>query len=199
MRLYVSDASPFARKCRIVARERGLIGRVEEVVSMPLDDEPRLLAVNPIAQVPALELDDGTMLFNSPLIAAYLDGFNGKPRLVPPATAAAHWRVRRVEALADGVLEMAVKITLENRRPEGERSPFWIERWTRNLHRALDAAEAEVRPPLPLDLGLIALGCIGAYLDLRHSSLNWREGRPRLAAFSSEIERQDSFRATAPG
>jgi glutathione S-transferase len=198
MKLYISPASPFARKCRIVARERKLIGRVEEVVVDPYADDQRLLQANPIAQVPALELDDGNMFAGSPVICAYLDSFSGRPQLLPPSPQPAHWRVRRMETLADGVLELAVKLTLEKRRPEGERSPFWIERWRSGLHRALDAAEAQVRPPEPLDLGLIALGCIGAYLDLRHPDFGWRNGRPRLTAFSAEIEKRDSFRATAP-
>ena len=59
----------------------------------------RLLAANPIAQLPALELDDGSTLINSPLICAYLDGFNGKPKLLPLPTQAAHWRVRHPPAL----------------------------------------------------------------------------------------------------
>ena len=198
MRLYMTPASPFARKCRIVVRERGLLGRVEEVVAQPMEDDPRLLAANPLVQVPTLELDDGTAVINSPLICAYLDGFGGKSKLVPLATAPAHWRVRRLEALADGAMEMAVRLTMEKRRPEPEQSASWIGRWTRNLGLALDALEQEVRPPVPLDLGLVAMGCVGSYLDFRHAGLDWREGRPRLAALTAELERSDSFRATAP-
>ena len=199
MKLYISAASPFARKCRIVARERKMIGRVEEVVVDIFTDDAQFLAINPIAQIPVLELDDGTAISNSPVICAYLDSFSGRPQLLPPSPQPAHWRVRRMETLADGALELAVKLRLEKARAEGERSPFWMERWRAGLLRALDAAEDLVRPPEPLDLGLIALGCVGAYLDLRHAELNWREGRPRLAAFTNEIERRDSFRATAPG
>jgi hypothetical protein len=42
------------------------------------------------------------------------------------------------------------------------------------------------------------MGCVGSYLDFRHAGLDWREGRPRLAALTAELERSDSFRATAP-
>jgi glutathione S-transferase len=197
MKLYVSAASPFARKCRIVVRERGLLRSVREVQADPVGDDPDLLAVNPIAQVPALELDDGTTFFDSPVIAAYLDAFPGKPKLLPPLGHQSHWRIRRTETLADAILEMAVKITLENRRPEGERSQTWIERWRRNMARALDVAEGEVKPP-PLDMGTLSLGVIGSYLDLRHPDFDWRGGRPRLTAFTAEVERMDSFQATRP-
>jgi glutathione S-transferase len=198
MKLYFSHASPFARKCRIVVRERALLRSVQEVEVAPLDDNPGLLAANPIAQIPALELDDGTTFFNSPVIAAYLDAFPGKPKLLPPLGHQSHWRIRRTETLGDAVLEMAVKMVLENRRPEGERSQTWLDRWRRNMERALDVAEGEVRPP-PLDMGTIALGVIGSYLDLRHPDFDWRSGRPRLTAFTAEVEKMDSFQATRPG
>ena len=199
MRLYVSAASPFARKCRIVARERGVDGRLTEVTADPMADDARLIAANPVAQVPALELDDGGWLIDSPVICAFLDALPGKPALTPPVESAEHWRVRRAEAVADACLEMAVKIVLENRRPDGERSERWIARWRAGLLRALEAAEAEVRPPEPLDMGSIAVGCVGAYLDLRHPDLGWRESRPRLAAFCDAMEARASFRATHPG
>ena len=197
MRLYVANASPFARKCRIVARERGV--ELEEVAVDAMASEPALLAANPLSQVPALVIDDGSWLIDSPLICAWLDARPGRPVLIPPGDSPEHWCVRRAEAIADGCLEMAVKLVMEHRRPESERSPRWIERWRAGLLRALEAAEAEVRPPEPLDMGGIALGCVGAYLDLRHPDLGWRERFPRLAAFCDRMEQRESFRATHPG
>ena len=35
MRLFMTVPSPFVRKCRVVIREKGLAGRVEEVVADP--------------------------------------------------------------------------------------------------------------------------------------------------------------------
>ena len=197
MRLYISAASPFARKCRIVARECGV--ELEEIGVDVMALDPRLVAANPIAQVPALEIEDGTMFIDSPLICAYLDGFSGAPKLLPPPPSAGHWRASRTESIADAGLEMAVKVVLEKRRPQGEQSQSWIDRWNGGLLRALAAAEAEVRPPEPLDIGLIALGCVGAYVDLRRPDLDWRPDYPRLAAFCEDMETRESFRATRPG
>ena len=47
MKLYITAPSPFARKCRIVAHEKGLAGRIEEVVVDPYANAPELLASNP--------------------------------------------------------------------------------------------------------------------------------------------------------
>lgn len=48
MKLYITAPSPFARKCRIVAREKDLVDRIEEIVVDPYASDPALVAVNPI-------------------------------------------------------------------------------------------------------------------------------------------------------
>jgi glutathione S-transferase len=203
MKLFVSPASPFARKCRIVVREKGLAAQVEEVTVDPYADDAALLAANPIAQVPALQFDDGRWMSDSPLICAFLDSLGGEPRLIPEPTGPqpnGHWGVRWRETLADGALETAVKLVLENRRPEAERSALWIARWTAGLHRTLDRIEAEaVLDAEPLDLGVIALGVVGPYLDFRHPALRWREAHPGLAALCDRLATRPSFVETRPG
>jgi len=197
MRLYCSPASPFVRKCRIVVREKGLERRVEEVFTDPYASEPDLIAANPIAQVPALVAHDGAVIIDSPIICAWLDEAGEGARLLPPS-GPDHWRVRRVEALADAVLEVGVKQLLELRRPESERSPSWIERWKAGLGRALNALEAECPLSEAFDLGAIASVVAVTWLDFRHPSYDWKSGRPRLQALQAALEARDSFRATAP-
>jgi glutathione S-transferase len=170
---------------------------VEEVVADPYSNDPALVAANPLVQVPALETEDVGVLTNSPVICAYLDELGSGPRLLPPS-GEAHWRVRRMETLADGILEMGVKLLLELRRPETERSPSWMARWRTNLHRALDLAEAEVPSEELLDLGGITLAVAGLWLDFRHPDLSWREGRPGLSSFCDALDRRPSFAATRP-
>jgi len=91
-----------------------------------------------------------------------------------------------------------VKLALEGRRPEAERSPTWIGWWTDGLNRALDEAEARVPDAEPLDLGKIALGVAGPYVDFRLPQLDWRAGRPRLSAFCDALDRRPSFADTRP-
>ena len=203
MRLFVSPASPFARKCRIVVREKGLLALGTEVEADPYAHDAALLAANPIGQVPAMAFDDGHWMSDSSLICAFLDGLAPEPRLIPEAagpTPEGHWGVRWRETLADGALEMAVKLVLENRRPGSERSGLWLARWTAGLHRALDRIEAEaVLDPDVLDLGAIALGVVGPYLDFRHPALRWREAHPRFAGFCDAMDARSSFQETRPG
>lgn len=198
MRLYTSTGSPFARKCRVVRLEKGLEAAVEEVTAIfPYKDEA-YLRVNPIGQVPALELDDGVVFTDSPLICAYLDEIGQGPKLIP-ASGEAHWRVRRLETLADAIMESTVKQVLESRRPETERSATWTGYWRDGMNKALDLAETQVPDgDGPLDMGKIALASAGLYFAFRMPDLEWRASRPKLSAFCDAMDEHPSFAATRP-
>lgn len=205
MKLYITIPSPYARKCRIVAREKGLADRIEEIVADPYADAPELLASNPLVQVPALIAEDGAPITDSPLICEYLDGLGSGPRLLP-AEGPERLRIRRLETLAGGALEMGVKLVLEKRRPESERSASWMERWTRNLGLALDALE-QAAPQVgsqvesraeSLDLGVITTGVAVTWIGFRHPDIDWRTNRPNLVALQAALEARDSFIQTLP-
>lgn len=197
MKLYYSPASPFARKCRILVREKDMLGSVEEVRVDPLQGEAALLAINPISQVPALVDDAGVAWTDSPLICARLDALSGMTKLIPDGEA--RWEVLRREVLADAIMEAGVKWRLESIRPEGERSLSWIARWRAGVVRGIDAAAASA-PDLdsPLDLGAIALVCALTWLDFRHPDLGWQAAHPSLVRLQQTLEARQSFRATAP-
>ncbi len=199
MRLYLSTGSPFVRKCRVVIREKGLLAKVEEVaIDFPYKSDPGHLAANPIGQIPALVTDDGAAFSNSPVICAYLDSLpSNAPRLLP-AEGPDHWRVRRLETLGDGMMEMTVKQVIESRRPEAEQSTQWRDYWMGGLMRGLDAAEANAPDPSRFDLGSISLAIAATYLDFRLPSLDWRAAHPKLHALRDALEERESFKQTYP-
>ena len=179
MKLFCSLTSPYARKVRVVAREKGLAGRITELVCVP-QESPELHRSNPLGKVPALILEDGFALYDSPVICDYLDSLAPQPKLVA-ADGRERWQIKRAEALADGVLDAAVACVMEARRPDGERSAGAINHWRGQITRALAEMDEQL-PELPeaLNLGLIAFGCALGYLDLRHADLNWRDRHPGL-------------------
>jgi glutathione S-transferase len=198
MKLYITVPSPFARKCRIVAREKGLIDRIEEIAVDPYANAPELLASNPVVQVPTLIAADGLPINDSPVICEYLDALGDGPRLLP-ADGPERLRVRRLETLGNQALEMGVKLVLERRRPESERSPSWIARWTDNMGRALDALEAEGPDPDRLDLGVITAAVAVTWIGFRHPDVDLGGGRPGLMALQAALELRTSFAETRPG
>lgn len=197
MKLYITIPSPYARKVRIVARERGLADRVEEIAVDPYGNAPELMATNPIVQVPTLIAQDGLPLTDSPVIAEYLDGLGTGPRLTP-ADRAERWAVKRMETLANSALEMGVKLLLEMRRPEHERSPSWMTRWTDNMGRALDALEAAAPDAEQFDMGVLTAGVAVTWIGFRHPDYDWKMGRPNLVAMQAALEARPSFIDTYP-
>jgi hypothetical protein len=109
------------------------------------------------------------------------------------------WRGKRIETLGNAALEMGVKLVLEKRRPEHERSPSWISRWTENMGRALDALEAADLRAEPLDMGVITAGVAVSWIGFRHPDYDWKTGRPGLVALQIALEQRASFIDTAPG
>ncbi len=76
MKLYMSPASPFARKARIIVHELDLERTSRK--SPPIRaTSAELRRVNPLGKIPALVLDDGSSLIDSPVICEYLDDLGG--------------------------------------------------------------------------------------------------------------------------
>jgi glutathione S-transferase len=83
---------------------------------------PRL---NPLGKVPVLVLDDDSTLFDSRVIVEYLDSVR-RPTIACCPAGRERIRVKRWEALADGVLDAAVAAFLEAKRPKKGKAPSWI-------------------------------------------------------------------------
>ena len=141
MKLFSSKTSPFARKVRVTILELGLEGLVEEVFTDWSANEPEFLATNPLGQIPALITEKGETLPGSDLIIEYLQTRGGTLTSLPRGSA--RWSKLKRAQLADGILEAAVSILLESRRPEGERSPSWVARKQAAIERSLDVLELE--------------------------------------------------------
>ncbi len=198
MQLFYSPTSPYARKCRVVARERGLMAELEEIACNPMEDPPELQSKNPLGKIPALILDDGTAIFDSPVIAEYLDGLGSAPALIP-AAGASRFKVLVAAALAQGMTDAAFNITMEGRRPAEQQSPEVVARWRAAILRSLDVLADHIKAlPGDLTMGHIASGAALGYLDLRHGDLNWRDGRDGLAAWYAEFSARPSMQETDP-
>lgn len=197
MDLYFSPTSPYVRKVRVTAIEKGLGGSLNVIPTDTFGDVSALHAANPLGKVPALVTDAGAKIFDSPVICAYLDSLTPAPKLIPED--AGRWAAMTREALCDGILDAAFASVMERRRPEAERSQMWLERWDGGILRALDAAEADIEGYQgPISLAQIALGAALGYLDFRRSELSWRSGRPQLEAWWTAFSERPSMKDTAP-
>lgn len=199
MKLYASPASPFVRKVRVLLREAGLDGKVDEklVATTAVKSDMGLAGVNPLAKIPTLVTTDGKTLYDSRVICRYLDTlveaeFYPEGRL---------WDTLVLEATADGLLDAAVLMVYERRvRPEEKVFDGWIEaQWDKAI-RAVGAIEERWMEHLngPVDMGHIAVGCALGYLDFRHGMRNWRLGHGRLDDWYASFSERAAMKDTMP-
>lgn len=203
MKLHSNPASPYGRKVKVVAYEKGLFEQiaVHTVTTTAVGPDLGLVADNPLGKIPCLVLDDGGALFDSRVISEYLDSLSDEPRLIP-AAGAERWDTLRLQALADGLLDAALLVRYETfLRPEEFRWPAWIDGQLDKITRALDRLEVLDAPGFGgrLDLGTITVGCALGYLDFRFPDLAWRPTRPALAEWFAEFATRPSMQATKPG
>jgi len=201
MKLRVNKASPFARKARILIREIGLAGRLEEIETTvsPVAPNEDLARENPLIKIPALVTDNGELLYDSAVICEYLDTLHGGRKIFPAAGPLRFSALRR-QALTDGMLDAAVLCRYETAvRPEALRWKDWIEGQKRKVFGGLGVLEAEVSSwSSDFDIGHIGAACALGYLDFRFADWEWRAGHPRLAAWYQGVSRRPSVSETAP-
>jgi glutathione S-transferase len=199
MKLHWSPRSPFVRKVMIVAHERGVLDRIVCVRTVAAMTKPHaeLMKHNPLSKIPTLVLDDGRVLYDSPVICEYLDGIGDAPKLFP-AEPAARFEALRRQALGDGFLDMLV--TLRNERERVHPSEVHIASTavrTAAVLQSLDR-EADALGDAPFGIGHIAIGCALSYLDFRFAEDDWRKAHPRIARWHEDFAVRPSVRATEP-
>lgn len=192
-----SPASPFGRKVKIAAIVLGLMDQIEIVAADTTDPAEPLRQQNPLGKIPTLVLDDGTTLFDSRVIAEYLDHLAGGGRIFPNGEA--RFAQLRLQALADGLADAALLQVYETRfRPEGMRNEAWVANQAGKVARTLTALDAlpPADPTSQPGIGEIALACALGYLDLRFEG-KWRAEYPQLVAWLDAFaEAVPAFEAT---
>ncbi len=200
MKLIGSLTSPYVRKIRIVLAEKKI--DYDLVLDSPWEEGNQVVAHNPLGKVPVLVLDDEGTLFDSRVIAEYLDTVAPNNRLIP-ASGRERISVKRWEALADGVLDAAVAAFLESKRPEGERSASWIERQRGKIIQSLQAMSEELEQQAwchgnSLSLADIAVGCALGYVSFRLGDIAWAGKYPNLDKLYGKLMQRPAFADTAP-
>jgi glutathione S-transferase len=192
MILRSAAASPFVRKVRIASGILGLDSRITLEPADTVNPTDTVRAQNPLGKIPALVLDDGTVLFDSRVILDYLDHVAGGGRIVP-SEPKGRFAALRLQALADGLMDASILLIYEGRwRDSAKHEPKWVEHQAGKVARTL--ASLEAAPPV-LDatpsVGQIALACALGYQDFRFHG-TWRKDHPRL------VQYLDAFAAAVP-
>jgi glutathione S-transferase len=201
MILHWSPRSPYVRKVMIAIHEMGLQDRVRTVRTVAGGTEPHreLMKINPVGKIPTLELEDGSAVYDSPVIIEYLDTLHSGPKLYPAA-----WPERltalRWHALGQGMLDCALPLLSEGFRPAELQSESHKALWRAKLVACVAALEeeAEALGGGGFTVGHLTIGVALGYLDFRFSDLAWRDGHSKLAAWHETFNARASVRANVP-
>jgi glutathione S-transferase len=198
MKLHWSPRSPFVRKVMIVLQETGLLGQVERIrstVAMASEPNPGVLADNPLGKIPTLVLEDGSALFDSRVICAFLADCAGQ---FLPATSSERWRQARWEALGDGTIDILLLWRIERSRGDNA-DPVICAAFETKIRATMGLLEKEAAQLVeaPFGLGHIAIGCALGQLEFRWPRTGWRDAFPSLAHWFSQMEARSSFAETA--
>ena len=146
---------------------------------------------------PFLADADGTVLIDSVVICEYLDELAGGGKLFPPS-GPERWTALARHALGNGLLDILILWRNERDKPEGKRLPELLDSFAVKTEAALDRLERDIADISAARFGIdqIAVGCCLSYLDFRFPDLDWRNGRPNLAAWHEGFRARPSAQAT---
>lgn len=200
MKLLYTVNSPYARKVRIVAAEKHIDIALELVVLSEPDCPVK--NYNPLGKVPVLVLDDGDSLYDSRVIAEYLDNRTPLAHLIPQDNSS-KVAVRRWEALADGVCDAAVAVMLEQRKAAELQDAAHIAKQMEKVTRGLAVLNLDLTKKKwcvnsAFSLADIAVGCLLGYLDLRFKHIDLQAEYPNLSKLYVELMKRESFKASLP-
>jgi len=105
MKLYNANLSPYTARVRLLCNVKGLN---VEMVDPPGFRTDAFRTINPIGKIPALELDDGTILQESEVICEYLEDMFPTPTL-RPANARDRAQARLIARMSDLYIMPAVR------------------------------------------------------------------------------------------
>lgn len=197
MKLFYTKTSPYARKVRIMLHEKGLNDRIE-FNEVNLRDKPEaLFAANPLGKIPALVLDHGSTLIDSPVICEYLETLVPEPRFYPQGDARFH--ALALTALADGIMDSAIAIFMEKLRPEELHFEKIIAKHYADIARAVAALEAQ-RAVFEKEMNIAAIAACAAlaYVSFRRPEIKWQADAPALAQWHEAFSARESIRLTQP-
>ena len=184
MKLLGTQTSPYVRKARLVLLEKNIAH--DYVIDPPSDPHSQVTRANPLGRIPALILDNGECVFDSTVIADYADQLNDTPILIPRNDLTARMRVKRWEALADGIMDSAVVLRNEKLRSANRQDAAILTLHTEAIVRALAYIAMQLGEHTwcegqSITLADLALVSALIYLDLRVAEIDWRGFHPNLA------------------
>ncbi|MDR9402734.1 MAG: glutathione S-transferase family protein [Halothece sp. Uz-M2-17] len=197
--LYYHPQSHFSRKVRILLSEKNLDYQLEAI---DLRFKPEwFLKISPIGKVPVLVDEDGTVIWDSSLIAEYLEERYPQPRFYPNAFPE-RLACRKWEELGDTLGDCIIQFWIQGLLNQGQ-STKYQGRLKEKIDRLLPVFEAQLTHNDYLlggdtwSIADVSALCSFGYYDLRLHE-DWKEDYPHLATWFKQLHTIESVKSTIP-
>jgi len=193
MKLLYTKRSPYTRKVIVIALEKKIpLELVDENLQIK---SQRLLDANPLGKVPTLVLDNGTTVFDSPVICQYLDGLNTNTIMIPFETDK-RIEVLKWEAFADDLMTAAINLYMEKMRHPQDFHKDFTAVLEKNILLAYAYIEKNLSKLKEFNLAPIAVASAIGYVHFRLPHL---KAQGALLQWFEEISKRPSMSQTVPG
>lgn len=191
IKLYDFLPCPFGQKVRIILAEKGLSYELVQIdFTQGEQRKPDFLRLNPFGRVPVL-VDEDTTVYDSTIIAEYLEDEYPEPPLLPAVGASAlRARARTWEDFADTSFTPQVgQLMGEMGKPEGDRDPARLQRIHRSIERALDFLNHELQGQeyLAQQFSIADIGFVPRLVVLKDLGLDPGQNRANVEAWLNRM------------
>ncbi|HEX7478508.1 MAG TPA: glutathione S-transferase family protein [Polyangiales bacterium] len=191
--LYLTVRSPFARKVRILLLSKSLPFELKTIELAART--PEFYALSPLGKVPVLIDEDGSVVFDSTVIAEYLEDKYPSPPLFGTGVRERLLH-RQLDELADTITDQAVALFYA----KDTKDPAVLEKPNLLIDRALHALDLQrQRGELPQGFGLgqAALLCALDYVHFRLGKARTQK-HPELVQWAASFAQRPSVLAAPP-
>lgn len=194
--------SPYVRRVAISLKCYGIPFEHYPLSSFG-EDFATLKAINPVAKLPTLVLDNGDILMDSTLILEYFESqVSSMQKLLPNTSNELANHLRVIGLALMGCDKMAQLIYETKKRPEDKQYDEWINRVKEQICGAFAALEREMENHSfnMMDNGIsqaaITATVAWSFSQEAMADLIVASDYPCLAAFANELEQQPIFKDT---
>jgi glutathione S-transferase len=192
MKLLYTKRSPYARKPRVIALEKGI---KLEFINEDLANKSKLLTdVNPLGKVPTLILDNNDVIYDSKVICQYLDELDGKNTFIPKS-GKARYEVLKWEAMSDDLVTTAIYVYMEKQRHPKDFHAQFIQNGEKTILKGYEFMEQNLSQLKEFNLAPVAVASAIGYIHFRLPHL---AVQGKLAQWFDEISKRPSMQETIP-
>jgi glutathione S-transferase len=198
MKLYDFLPCPFGQKVRIILAEKGLSYEFIQIdLAQGEQRRPDFLRLNPFGRVPVL-VDEDTTIYDSTIIAEYLEDEYPEPPLLPAIDASAlRARARIWEDFADASFTPQVgQLMAEMSKNESDRDGSRIQRLQQSVDRMLNFLNHELNGQeyLAAQFSVADIGFVPRLLVLNELGIDPALNRNNVDAWLQRMVERPSIR-----